>query len=209
MGRAFSLMMSQNWFSNAARKVNTAHLFLKLMDSFMTRCTMLPPPDPLADNPFQFQSVRGGGCCGGGGERTLMVMMPNTTLQRANHQLRHRQRVLHEHDNLLKTEALQQEPTLEELEKEFGIGTYPVNWPIGCGVDFKGVFDRDRREILAFNEFHNGQNKLATLLTGHSFLADGFEPYDDKKHVVPMLGYSMEMFGGLKSLTRESAAYYP
>ena len=52
---------------------------------------------------------------------------------------------------------------LEELEKEFGIGTYPVNWPIGCGVDFKGVFDRDRREILAFNEFHNGQNKLATI----------------------------------------------
>ena len=50
-----------------------------------------------------------------------------------------------------------------ELEKEFGIGTYPVNWPIGCGVDFKGVFDRDRREILAFNEFHNGQNKLATI----------------------------------------------
>lgn len=49
------------------------------------------------------------------------------------------------------------------LEKEFGIGTYPVNWPIGCGVDFKGVFDRDRREILAFNEFHNGQNKLATI----------------------------------------------
>ena len=50
---------------------------------------------------------------------------------------------------------------------------------------------------------------LVMLLTGHSFLADGFEPYDDKKHVVPMLGYSMEMFGGLKSLTRESAAYYP
>ena len=50
---------------------------------------------------------------------------------------------------------------------------------------------------------------LVILLTGHSFLADGFEPYDDKKHVVPMLGYSMEMFGGLKSLTRESAAYYP
>ena len=38
-----------------------------------------------------------------------------------------------------------------------------MNWPIGCGVDFKGVFDRDRREILAFNEFHNGQNKLATI----------------------------------------------
>ena len=39
---------------------------------------------------------------------------------------------------------------LEELEKEFGIGTYPMNWPIGSGVDFKGVYDREKSEILAF-----------------------------------------------------------
>ena len=65
--------------------------------------------------------------------------------------------------NKLDREARNPFDLLEELEKEFGIGTYPVNWPIGCGVDFKGVFDRDRREILAFNEFHNGQNKLATI----------------------------------------------
>ena len=65
--------------------------------------------------------------------------------------------------NKLDREAHNPFDLLEELEKEFGIGTYPVNWPIGCGVDFKGVFDRDRREILAFNEFHNGQNKLATI----------------------------------------------
>ena len=65
--------------------------------------------------------------------------------------------------NKLDREARNPFDLLEELEKDFGIGTYPVNWPIGCGVDFKGVFDRDRREILAFNEFHNGQNKLATI----------------------------------------------
>ena len=65
--------------------------------------------------------------------------------------------------NKLDREARNPFDLLEELEKEFGIGTYPVNWPIGCGVDFKGVFDRDRREILAFNEFHNGQNKLVTI----------------------------------------------
>ena len=65
--------------------------------------------------------------------------------------------------NKLDREARNPFDLLEELGKEFGIGTYPVNWPIGCGVDFKGVFDRDRREILAFNEFHNGQNKLATI----------------------------------------------
>ena len=45
---------------------------------------------------------------------------------------------------------------LDDIENELGIATYPVNWPIGCGHDFKGVFDRDRREILAFQEFHRG-----------------------------------------------------
>ena len=49
---------------------------------------------------------------------------------------------------------------LDQLEKEFGIGTYPVNWPIGSGVDFKGVFDRDKRRILAFSDMHKGQTKL-------------------------------------------------
>ena len=52
---------------------------------------------------------------------------------------------------------------LDELEKEFGIGTYPMNWPIGSGVDFKGVYDREKREILAFNEFHRGQNKIKAI----------------------------------------------
>ncbi len=54
--------------------------------------------------------------------------------------------------NKLDREARSPYELMEELENEFGIGTYPVNWPIGCGHDFKGVFDRDRREILAFNE---------------------------------------------------------
>ena len=62
--------------------------------------------------------------------------------------------------NKLDREARDPFELLDELEKEFGIGTYPVNWPIGCGVSFKGVFDRDKREILAFNEFHRGQDKL-------------------------------------------------
>ena len=52
---------------------------------------------------------------------------------------------------------------MEELEKEFGIGTYPMNWPIGCGQDFKGVYDRNKHEILAFNEFHRGQSKIHAI----------------------------------------------
>ena len=62
--------------------------------------------------------------------------------------------------NKLDREARDPFELMEQLENEFGIGTYPVNWPIGCGHDFKGVFDRDRREILAFQEFHRGQNKM-------------------------------------------------
>lgn len=55
--------------------------------------------------------------------------------------------------NKLDREARDPFELMEQLENEFGIGTYPVNWPIGCGHDFKGVFDRDRREILAFQSF--------------------------------------------------------
>ncbi len=65
--------------------------------------------------------------------------------------------------NKLDREARDPFELLDELEKEFGIGTYPVNWPIGCGVDFKGVFDRDRRQIMTFNEFHRGQERLSAI----------------------------------------------
>ena len=65
--------------------------------------------------------------------------------------------------NKLDREARDPFELMEELENEFGIGTYPVNWPIGCGHDFKGVFDRDLREILAFQEFHRGQNKIHAI----------------------------------------------
>ncbi len=62
--------------------------------------------------------------------------------------------------NKLDREARDPFELLDQLEQEFGIGTYPVNWPIGCGVDFKGVFDRDRRQIMTFGEHHRGQEKL-------------------------------------------------
>ncbi len=62
--------------------------------------------------------------------------------------------------NKLDREARDPFELIDELEKEFGIGTYPMNWPIGCGVSFKGVFDRNKRQILAFNEFHRGQDRI-------------------------------------------------
>ena len=40
----------------------------------------------------------------------------------------------------------------EEVERELGIATYPVNWPIGCGNEFQGVYDREKKRILHFTD---------------------------------------------------------
>ena len=40
----------------------------------------------------------------------------------------------------------------EEVERELGIATYPMNWPIGCGNQFQGVYDREKARILHFQD---------------------------------------------------------
>ena len=40
---------------------------------------------------------------------------------------------------------------LEDIERVLGIDTYAVNWPIGSGKDFRGVYERDSRQVLAFD----------------------------------------------------------
>ncbi|MFV0497541.1 MAG: peptide chain release factor 3 [Candidatus Fimivivens sp.] len=52
---------------------------------------------------------------------------------------------------------------LEQIEEELGIETYPVNWPIGSGRDFKGVFDRHRREIVAFTANSGGARAVDAI----------------------------------------------
>ena len=39
----------------------------------------------------------------------------------------------------------------EEVERELGIDTYAVNWPISCGKEFAGVYDREKQRILFFS----------------------------------------------------------
>ena len=56
---------------------------------------------------------------------------------------------------------------LDEIEKELGIGTYPMNWPIGSGIDFKGVYDRERRQVLQFEP--DGDNAGRKEAREHDF----------------------------------------
>jgi peptide chain release factor 3 len=47
---------------------------------------------------------------------------------------------------------------MDELEQVLGIRAYPMNWPIGSGPEFRGVYDRQTREVIVFasNESHGG-----------------------------------------------------
>ena len=48
---------------------------------------------------------------------------------------------------------------LDELERELGIETYAMNWPIGSGKDFQGVYDRENSQLLFFSGV-SGKNRV-------------------------------------------------
>ena len=50
----------------------------------------------------------------------------------------------------------------EEVERELGIDTYAVNWPIGCGKEFQGVYDREKQRILFFSGEGHGKKAAST-----------------------------------------------
>ncbi|HMJ88836.1 MAG TPA: peptide chain release factor 3 [Candidatus Acidoferrum sp.] len=45
---------------------------------------------------------------------------------------------------------------LDELEKVLGISAYPVNWPLGDGQEFRGVFDRQTKQVHFFERVPSG-----------------------------------------------------
>ncbi|MCD8132352.1 MAG: peptide chain release factor 3 [Clostridiales bacterium] len=45
---------------------------------------------------------------------------------------------------------------VDEIEKELGISVCPVNWPIGSGKSFKGVYDRNTRRVMTFSDTLKG-----------------------------------------------------
>lgn len=52
---------------------------------------------------------------------------------------------------------------LEDIENELGIKSYPMNWPIGSGADFKGVYDREKNVIQAFDGGNHGQTLVESI----------------------------------------------
>ncbi len=53
----------------------------------------------------------------------------------------------------------------EEIEKELGIETYPVNWPVGCGKEFMGVYDRKKEKMIHFTSNTNAKTATSTQIS--------------------------------------------
>lgn len=58
--------------------------------------------------------------------------------------------------NKLDREAMDTFELLDDIENELGIATCPINWPIGSGKEFKGVYDRQTETVELFSDTHKG-----------------------------------------------------
>ena len=85
---------------------------------------------------------------------------------------------------------------LDEIENVLGIRTCPMNWPIGSGKEFKGVYDRTDREVSLFTAAMNGQKEVATERLGidDAALADELGP-----HFYEKLQEDIELLDGASS----------
>ena len=58
--------------------------------------------------------------------------------------------------NKMDREAMDPFELIDQIENVLGIRTCPVNWPIGSGKNFKGVYDRNTKTISRFIAGDNG-----------------------------------------------------
>ena len=62
--------------------------------------------------------------------------------------------------NKLDREANDPFDLMDEIERVLGIKTCPINWPIGCGKNFKGVYDRNTNKITTFVAADAGMHEI-------------------------------------------------
>ncbi|MCL2050114.1 MAG: peptide chain release factor 3 [Lachnospiraceae bacterium] len=64
--------------------------------------------------------------------------------------------------NKLDREALDIFDLLDDIEKELGIMTCPINWPLSSGKNFKGIYDRERKEVVTYFDTNKGTKEGIT-----------------------------------------------
>ena len=89
---------------------------------------------------------------------------------------------------------------LDEIEQRLGLQTYAVNWPIGMGDRFKGVFDRRKRQIHLFERSVHGSRvaKDTVLELGDPRLEDLIDrdlyyQFKDELEIIEELGPELDL----------------
>ena len=62
--------------------------------------------------------------------------------------------------NKLDREAKDPFELIDDIEEVLGIRTCPINWPIGCGKEFKGVYDRASKKVHSYSAGHAGMKEV-------------------------------------------------
>lgn len=89
---------------------------------------------------------------------------------------------------------------LDEIEKELGLQTYAVNYPIGMGDRFQGVFNRRTRQIHLFERSAHGSREaretivdLADPQIDHLIPADVFHQFKDELELLEGVGPDLDL----------------
>lgn len=91
--------------------------------------------------------------------------------------------------NKLDREAKDPFSLMDDIEEVLGIRTCPVNWPIGCGKSFKGVYDRESRTISTFTAAFAGMKEVEMQKTSLSLAKEqiGEEYYEQLMEDIELL----------------------
>ena len=102
---------------------------------------------------------------------------------------------------------------LDEIEKELGIATCPINWPIGSGKKFRGVYDRDTEKILTFSDTQKGTKEgVIAYSDTEKGTKEGTSteiPIQDEEHLKELIGEDAadKLLGEVELLDGASAEF--
>jgi peptide chain release factor 3 len=61
---------------------------------------------------------------------------------------------------------------LEELEEVLGIRSCPMNWPIGSGIDFQGIYDREKQHVELFKRSEPNSRRILPIFSNENANAE-------------------------------------
>ena len=101
--------------------------------------------------------------------------------------------------NKMDREARDTFELLDDIEKELGIATCPINWPIGSGKEFQGVYDREKKCVIAYSDTEKGTKEGTSTEI----------PIQDEEHLKELIGEDAadKLLGEVELLDGASAEF--